>query len=806
MSDYDFSTLSSTDFEKLACDLMNAYFSDYNFLGTFKSFKPGRDLGVDILLSSPTNNYEIIGQVKHYSKSSYAKLKYDLLNTEKEKVYKLDPGSYIIITSLELSHQNKIEIKKIFNPYIVSIDHIFGREDLNSILSQNKIIEERHYKLWFSSTIVLNKILNYRFQGRRKEFTSSNLTRKFQIFVLTNDFYKAKSTLSKNKFIILTGEPGVGKTTLSDMIIYDYIRNDFELNIIYDDIKEIEFCLLNDDSKQLFYFDDFLGHTQEEISKSKSAELSMIKIINRIENLENKYLILNTRKFILNSFMQGSERLRNFNPLRSENKIELSSYSYSIKRKILDNHIYNSGLNDSQKNVIKKLAHKISEHENFTPRIVEYFTNSDRVNLSPSELELFVINNLKDPKEIWSHAYKYQITDYDRFLLNTLFSLGGEAKIENLEKAYNSRLDYEVNQNNYLKPLEQYHDSLQLMNDGFIIISDNTPKYISFINPSLEDFLKHRINKNNEEIERILSSSSFIKQWYFFYQPFFSLKDDFCENLSKIFIKQIDKLLISDRNQNQNRLLAVIFMEYFIKGNTSIKINSLKTIDNWKFLDKNDNVQVYIKKFLNFSTNQIVNNFQQEFFYKVLSNEYYLEEFIDLVNLLNKRYNISIYYMFRDEKLLHNNFIKHIKKLFSEYVESKYDFLKNKNEEPDTDQEVLNEIKKNLEFINQNIIDSFSIDYEFIKRKDWNEIAKTNIIENLEKEKVNAKDYDYFVDQMMFQDHEYRDYESNTTLDDLIKDHIAFKRDFLKEMNSNDSQNDFLDNYKNIDDKDILPF
>lgn len=94
-----------------------------------------------------------------------------------------------------------------------------------------------------------------------------------------------------------------------------------------------------------FCFDDFLGHTQAEIVKSKSAETSLLKIITRIEKAKNKFLILNTRKFILNTFLEESERFRFFAPLRSEEKIELQSYSYGAKRRMLDNHIGESELN-----------------------------------------------------------------------------------------------------------------------------------------------------------------------------------------------------------------------------------------------------------------------------------------------------------------------------------------------------------------------------------------------------------------------------------------------------------------------------
>ena len=190
--------------------------------------------------------------------------------------------------------------------------------------------------------------------------------------MVTKDYFLAKDTLEKNKYLIISGNPGVGKTTLSDILIYDYIKEDYELNIVYDSIKEIEETLKNDESKQVFYFDDFLGHTQAEINKAKSTDSILIRLLTRIQKHSNKYIILNTRKFILSPYLEESERLRNFNPLKAETQIELYSYSYGIKRRILDNHILESNLKEELKQVLIGLAPFICQHINFTPRTVSY--------------------------------------------------------------------------------------------------------------------------------------------------------------------------------------------------------------------------------------------------------------------------------------------------------------------------------------------------------------------------------------------------------------------------------------------------
>ena len=787
MSNYDFSTLSAFDFEELTCDLLNAHYKKENFDGDFRTFSPGRDKGIDLLLSTQNHKFEIIGQVKHYVKSSFSKLLHNLENIEKDKVFLLDPKRYIVVTSQELTPQNKLDIKETFEPYIITLGDIFGRQDLNKILRENRQIEEKHFKLWFSSSVILDKILNYKFEGRRKEFTDKVLKRRFRLFVETNNFHKAKSILNDNKFIIITGEPGVGKSTLSDMIIYDFIKNDYQLNIIYDDIKEVEINLRDDTSKQVFYFDDFLGHTQAEINKSKSAENSLLRIISRIENLDNKFLILNTRKFILTSFLDESERFRNFNPLRSEAKIELQSYSYEVKKRIIENHIQESDLNSTQKNVIKNLTAELCLHDNFTPRIIEFFTGAKVANLDASAYEKFILDNIENPKEIWNHAYSFQINDYERFLLNTLFSRDGEMIKEELEYAYNHRLDYEVSTNNFTKPINSFNDSLRRLNDGFIVINqrfididlenNKTVSIIGFINPSLEDFLKYYINKNDAEIERILISSKSIKQWYFFFKPYIFSRKNISANLID-HLRKFGNSVISNQDLNNDLYLTSIFDYYFnVSNGTPIANSFLIEIKNWEFLKGNEITHFYSKKFLNevksdHILNASISNFTIDFFIYSLLNESNLDEFLDLLKLFLNHFYIDIQALKSNIPLFN-----HSKKLFTEKVNQSYYFLEKVNTEKDYHLDVLRQLEESQYYIKNYVFSSFDFNIEYFINKNWNYNAEMNLMEeksNPLKKSNRNEDYDSYADEIVQRYESYSD--EHKDLDDIINEELEKRK------------------------------
>lgn len=787
MLNYDFSTLNPIDFERLVCDLLNSKENDKEI--KFRSFKEGKDKGIDLLYSTLEKDYHTVVQVKHYHKSSFSTLKRDLIK-EADKVRLLNPTNYIFVTSLSLSVNNIEEIKKIFSPFIKTHNDILGRDDINNILGNNKIIEEKHFKLWFSSTTSINKLLQYKFFGRNNEFTENEIKKKLRLFVNTIELNIANEILNINKFLIITGEPGVGKTTLSEILIYKFLSRDYGLTIIYDDIKEIEATLANDDSKQIFYFDDFLGHTQAEIAKSKAAETSLLKIISRIEKLENKFLILNTRKFILTSFLEESERFRNFNPLKSESKIELKSYSYGAKRRMFDNHLSESTLTVEKIEVLRRFSHFICSHRNFTPRHLEFYTSFQYMdNLSNENLKDFVFENLEYPNKIWEHAYNYQISDYERFLLNTLFSLKDNNNIEVIELAYNSRLDFESKKYNYIKPMNSFNSCLKRLNDGFIVnLRYKNNIRIEFINPSLEDFLSYLIKNNNDELERILLSSINISQWYVFFSPYVD-KNVF---LSNKIIEFLSNSFINKTTFNIDKFKSTLLLIYYSKNNNLKSCLVLKSISNWDFILYDQDMAFYNLKFLKANIDKPIINYtisklSNDYFLNTILSCEHLEDLYDIIFLFKNHYDFNFINKFDKNSLdyccnkevileIYNECIT----LLNQEVDRSYNFL-NTNIDVGAYQDVSEKLEEYIMFIKNQMFTEFDIDLSILKNKNWDEIAENNYSDFLTLDKTSSNyyeeeenidvnyelNYDYDEDYYNYDEEKRSFYATEISLDDL---------------------------------------
>ena len=285
---YDFQTLSPKDFEELTRDLLQ---KELNI--TFESFKSGKDQGIDLRYARCLKN-EIVVQCKHYKNSTFSNL-IKSLKEEVKKIQKINPSRYIVTTSLALSPQNKERILSTCSPYITTTSDILGLDDLNDLIQKNKDVENNHFKLWMTSTNVLERILHSDIVNE-SIFKLEEITEKIKRFVPNPSLDKAHKILEKENCVVISGAPGVGKTTLAEMLIWEFVIKGYEFVNISENIREaFSLYSLDPNRKQIFYYDDFLGTT----NLTKNEDSSLILFISKINKSQNKKMILTTREYIL---------------------------------------------------------------------------------------------------------------------------------------------------------------------------------------------------------------------------------------------------------------------------------------------------------------------------------------------------------------------------------------------------------------------------------------------------------------------------------------------------------------------------
>lgn len=501
MTDYDFKTLNDKEFEIFCADILGVATGR-----RLERFKPGKDAGVDGRFFASSKK-EVIMQCKHRPDTTCTQLIKDLVRDEFPKISKLSPDRYLLAVSSPLSRLNKKAIFEALQPYVRDSSDIFGKEDLNDILSRHTEIERRHYKLWIKSTNVLQLLLNNAILGR-SDFSLEEIILKAPLYVITAGHQAALQRLEELGAVIITGEPGIGKTTLAEHLCLHYVAKNYRYIKISDDLKEAE-DVFRKDEKQIFYFDDFLGRNYLEALKGDEST-HVVQFFRRVTANREKFkrFVLTSRSTILNQGKLLNDTIDHANLSRNEYELNIRSLSELEKAQILYNHIWHSGLPSDfiEQLYVDKRYRQIIEHKNFNPRLISYITDPTRLNFSANEYWENVTSSMNNPANVWENPFVSQQDDFGRAVV-LLVVLNGRAIEESaLCDAYNRFVALPDNQN--LHGRREFQSNLRALTGSLLNrrLLTTTRAVINLFNPSIGDFVLNRYSNDIPVLRQALLS------------------------------------------------------------------------------------------------------------------------------------------------------------------------------------------------------------------------------------------------------------------------------------------------------------
>ena len=497
---FNYYSLNDVEFENLCQNVMERMLSV-----ELRTFSKGRDGGID--LTDNISKPHIIVQVKHYIKSKFANLRTSL-KSEIEKVKKWNPDEYHLCCGMELTLANIKEVYDMFSDYMTSDRNIITLLEIDTFLQkpENADIVRKHYKLWLHASGILNQINNQNI-FIDCEALLSEIHEESKYFVQTSIYNQCLDCLDDYRMIMITGQPGVGKTITSKMLALYYASQGYSIRYTSNgNISDIKKSLSLDKSvNELVLLDDCLGQHYFKMKDSQENELTSLAQYVKLH--KNKKLILNSRITILN---EAKERCESFNLFLEEKKInkltiDMDMISRVEKAKIFYNHLISKRIPENYYENIKENKNylNIVLHTNYTPRIIEYATlKSNYLKVNPKNFSEYILKTLNNPTNIWKNEYYHRIKAEDRAFLMTLYSLTDTTiNYNTLKKCFSKRLT----QMSFVDAtLNNFESVLARLNKSIIKVVDNKgERLIGVINPSVNDFLKQEFSNTDSVIHEV---------------------------------------------------------------------------------------------------------------------------------------------------------------------------------------------------------------------------------------------------------------------------------------------------------------
>lgn len=622
--EYDFSKINDEEYEELFKDILKSTTGE-----NFRTFAKGRDGGIDVISTNAKN--KIIGQAKHYVKTPMTKLLKDLKNKEKPKVTRLNPDRYIVAFSQEITSQAYEKILEIFSPFLKDGNDIYDLKRMKEILDNDEKLINKWYKLWLPSKEIIDKILKNS-ENAITSFYKEKIDKEVQLFIETKYYKEAIKTLEKENVIIIHGNPGTGKTTLANILVYQFLARDYKLKYIMNSELSNINNLINIDEKEIILIDDFLGSNILELEAGK--ETALATLINLCRFKKNKKLILVTRTVLYNRAKNTYEKFNEVDNKICNLMIDTSRINILERAKILYNHLSFYGINSTEKYeafIKNKLYLKIIRSHNFNPRIVAEIVENAALRLDNNdEIVQMIDDSLSNPNSIWEYYYK-NLNAEEKIILKLIAIFNREINMDILKDVFDGiyhkiakKYNLSIKENCFLESIRTLSGSLVR------IVNREDSKMINLANPSIRDYIIDIFSKNEYNlITDYIDTNLYIEQLLFLYQ----ITNQKAQNAIKEIILQnyfwlnciedkeekIFNFLVS--NKINNKLTKKIFKKFFIDRQLRIRY---QTMQNILYLVKEE--EAYYKRvFITYEYKKQINNIIDNINYR--DN---LEEYLDI--------------------------------------------------------------------------------------------------------------------------------------------------------------------------------
>lgn len=603
-----------TSFENLCRVLFKMRFCDHSVVLHSNPNNPG--IEVEPVLSAEGNK-RISFQSKYFEgqvnytciKNSCTKaVKYygeelEVLYLFCNKNIKTDCNSYFEIKKIltgkgiELVLITRESVLDLAQEYYDSICHFFGLNSQQKKVNQCGVL----------SNAVIRQITDYdlheyEFESLRSYAANddclypllSEVERNRALYVTTEIYRSALKKVIELGYIMISGNPGTGKTRTSEMIALKFAgTNEYEMHYLYglNGIDALLDSIKSEKKKRFILIDDCMGQAVFDLTKEDENSLQKLISIAKYHLNEIKLVLCSRIKVLVDVKTHRIYENCLDDMTKSGRVVSTENMSRREKALILRNHVFERTDAQYYKDIgaKEKRCLKIVDHNPFIPRVIDHITRNYKKSNNCVDGSFFkeLIEGLNNPSSVWKSIYEDDIATPKaaRLLLKAIFSLSYLICDETeCRKVFDALGEEELPRD---LTINSWAITISSLNGSMIKREfSNGKSMIGFIDPSVHDFLENSVYKKGSiERESLNKGILFFKQ----VRKLYGWCDDYC------FLDELAKkgtladLIYYDNAEKYNEICIHVcstevcnekykrYLDYFINNPNAINGQTFST-------------------------------------------------------------------------------------------------------------------------------------------------------------------------------------------------------------------------------------
>lgn len=265
-------------------------------------------------------------------------------------------------------------------------------------------------------------------------------------FVATDAYAKALNVLSARNFVVLTGPPEMGKTSIAWMIALARLSGEWDA---FDCLTpEDMFRVLDPERPQVFVVDDAFGSTEYQPDRATRWAEELDKVIRALDY--RHWLLLTSRPAPLKTALERLNPKGEASDFPDPQKVLVDASVLSVQEKaqMLYRHAKAALPDDDGRKLIRDHARAVVDNEHFTPlRIHRFVTRQLGAILEVPDgdqreemMATAVASNLETPTREMTTSFGQLPADCKVLLIAMLDSAGAVIRMSDLEEAFERHL------------------------------------------------------------------------------------------------------------------------------------------------------------------------------------------------------------------------------------------------------------------------------------------------------------------------------------------------------------------------------